>query len=188
VHNLSNFWRSINAVFYVIVAAGLSVFYIITAARIFIALRKSAPTGAHNSNMSSNSTSAEQKKEDRRREALRNVRTLMQTSNCPGHKLTYPPQTTIKLLGSGIFLAIMVIVAPTSLLPYYAAASMSHVGYVIFWIVAHFLVNGKAMTTLAAFPTARRGDSSTVSHRSTLSDKSISAANSGGASHVSADA
>eukprot|EP01122_Echinamoeba_exundans_P002832 TRINITY_DN1281_c0_g1_i3.p1 TRINITY_DN1281_c0_g1~~TRINITY_DN1281_c0_g1_i3.p1 ORF type:complete len:386 (+),score=29.55 TRINITY_DN1281_c0_g1_i3:445-1602(+) len=165
LHNISNFWRSINAVFYVIVAAGLSVFYIITAARIFIALKKSTASTAHNSNMSSNSTSG-MRKENRRLNALRN--------------------TTIKLLGSGIFLAIMVIVAPTSLLPYYAAASMSHVGYAIFWIVAHFLVNGKAITTLAAFPTAsRRGDAST-SRRSTMSDKSLSA-QSAGASHVSAD-
>lgn len=74
------------------------------------------------------------------------------------------PQTTIKLLGSGIFLLIMVFVAPTSLLPYYAQASMSNVGYIVFWIVAHFLVNGKAVTTLAAFNTVPKAADSTVSN------------------------
>eukprot|EP01122_Echinamoeba_exundans_P008635 TRINITY_DN2893_c0_g1_i1.p1 TRINITY_DN2893_c0_g1~~TRINITY_DN2893_c0_g1_i1.p1 ORF type:complete len:403 (+),score=13.57 TRINITY_DN2893_c0_g1_i1:405-1613(+) len=125
--NGSTIRRSFNAIVYIIFAFLISVFYIVTAIRIFVAIR-----GKNRRQLSSNGTATAPEDQRRTDELLR---------------------TTIKLFTSALFMILMVFVAVTSLLPYYSRSPMNHLGYIFFWLAVHTLLNAKAIATLLSFTT-----------------------------------
>jgi hypothetical protein len=152
--------RLINQVYYVIVSLGMALFYIATASRIFLALRKRSRSSNHAGN--SGSGTAPSREENRARDVLRNV--------------------TIKLCVSALALILLVVIAPMSLAPFYTLAPTAHPGYLAFWFCLHSVVNLKAFSTILAFNPPQRSAQSTkatmVSTRSAHSKetaKSLSA-------------
>lgn len=133
----NGFFRIINQIWYIIVVACLSVFYIVTATRIFIALRRSSTStgsssgargasGSHGG--STNGESSTIKKNTKKMRVI-----------------------TMKLSVCAACLVLFVIIAPLTLAPFYTLSPLAHPGYLVFWWVAHTIFNIKSVATILAF-------------------------------------
>lgn len=137
---------SLNLAWYVIICIFMSVFYVVTATRIFRALYRRFKVSSRNAGAGTGSTDSAQghqaisNQEQAGRDKLRDV--------------------TMKLSGCALCLIIIVIMATLTFAPFYSPPS-SHAGYFAYWFILHSVVNLKALATVLSFQPPRQTVSAT---------------------------
>lgn len=134
----------INLGYYVLVSIGMVGFYIVTATRIFFALfkrLKSSSFSSQSENGSRSSSSPRKSFSASKETALRS-------------KLF---DVTLKLSISAFCLLLVLLMAVLTFFPFYITPN-SHPGYFAFWLVLHFILNLKSLSTILSFqpPTSQQ--------------------------------
>eukprot|EP01122_Echinamoeba_exundans_P017589 TRINITY_DN940_c0_g1_i3.p1 TRINITY_DN940_c0_g1~~TRINITY_DN940_c0_g1_i3.p1 ORF type:complete len:426 (-),score=39.69 TRINITY_DN940_c0_g1_i3:83-1360(-) len=140
IYNLKSFSsvpnsvRSLNQVYYILVALGMSIFYFYTAIRILIALRPIVVGSTDRRSQGSDSRSSSPATSPREQKANKQMRS-----------------TTIRLGVSGVSLLGLCILAPMSVAPFYENSPVAHPGYIAWWCILFSVLNVKGLTTTLAF-------------------------------------
>lgn len=177
-------FKGLNQAYYILVSIGMAIFYVITAIRILLALRRFA--NSSNAPSVSGTESADdgsgprkvdkETKKKQKKEKKANAASLAMQRRANRQLKA----TTVKLTISGAALVVLVFLSFLSVATFYADSAVAHPGYLAWWCLLHTMLNIKGITTCLAFNpprptrfTSKTGSSSKTTNTASLKEPDV---------------